>query len=249
MLFAAVGSAVGRWTHDTLFDTEAWLEVVGPISSDPMVSDALASAVSKELVDFLEPTTSFENLLPDLLEPLAVELGTAVEEIIVEETDNFFHSDRFDDLWLGLNETVHTAVVAIIRDQVPFVSTSGGVVTVDMATLVAPIIGSVVVRLEQLGDQIPDFILEQVDVDGTVSGLIDQYETDGLPDSLSNVVVYESDRLASVQQTVATFDRISTVADNRLRSGSSCFRSISFDHGPCDDPRCGTGLVSLAGDC
>jgi hypothetical protein len=70
-LFAAVGTAVGRWTHDTLFDTEAWLEVVGPVSSDPVVSDALASAVSRELIEFLEPTVPFENLLPDALESVA----------------------------------------------------------------------------------------------------------------------------------------------------------------------------------
>ena len=57
-LFAAVGIAVGRWTHDTLFDTKTWLEVVGPLSSDPLVSDALAGAVSRELIEFLEPTSN-----------------------------------------------------------------------------------------------------------------------------------------------------------------------------------------------
>ncbi len=90
----------------------------------------------------------------------------------------------------------------------PFVSTAGGVVTVDFAALVTPIIDSVVISLEELGERIPDFILEQVDVDETISGLIVEYETEGLPGSLSNVVVYESDRLAAVQQTVATFDRL-----------------------------------------
>ncbi len=78
---------------------------MGPISSDPGVSDALASAVSRELIEFLEPTVRFETLLPDPLEPVAVQMGTAVEEIIIEETDEFFHGNLFDELWLGLNET------------------------------------------------------------------------------------------------------------------------------------------------
>ena len=207
-LGAAVGTAVGRWTHDTLFDTDAWLEVVGPISGDPLVSDALSSAVSWELIEFLDPTVRLQSLLPDLLDPLAVEIGTSVDELIIGETDEFFHSDLFDELWLGLNETAHTAAVAIIRDQVPFASTAGGVVAVDLEPLVVHIIDSVVVRLESLGERIPDFILEQLDIDETVSSLIVEYETEGIPESLNNVVVYESDRLAAVQQTVATFDRL-----------------------------------------
>ena len=207
-LFAAVGTAVGRWTHDTLFDTEAWLEVVGPISSDPVVSGALSDAVSIELIEILDPTVRLQKLLPDQLDPVAVQMGTAIEEIIVEKTEEFFQSELFDELWLGLNELVHPAVVAIIRDQVPFASTAGGVVTVDLEPLLTSIIDTVLLSLESLGDQLPDFILNQIDVDETVSELVVEYEAEGLPESLSNVVVYQSDRLAAVQQTVASFDRL-----------------------------------------
>jgi hypothetical protein len=207
-LFAAVGTAVGRWTHDTLFDTEAWLEVVGPISSDPVVSDALSDVVSRELIEFLDPTVRLQKLLPDQLDRVAVEMGTAIEGIIVDETEKFFESELFDELWLGLNELVHPAVVAIIRDQVPFASTAGGVVTVDLEPLLTPIIDSVLVAIVTVGEQIPDVILDQIDVDETVSELAIEYETDGLPESLNNVVVYQSDRLAAIQQTVSSFDRL-----------------------------------------
>ena len=247
-LGAAVGTAVGRWTHDTLFDTDAWLEVVGPISGDPLVSDALSSAVSWELIEFLDPTVRLQSLLPDLLDPLAVEIGTSVDELIIGETDEFFHSDLFDELWLGLNETAHTAAVAIIRDQVPFASTAGGVVAVDLEPLVVPINDSVVVRLESLGERIPDFILEQLDIDETVSSLIVEYETEGIPgesQQRGRVRIRSVGRGATDGGHLRSSGGIPSVADPRSGGDHRWVRSETLGHDPGAHLECGPGLASV----
>jgi len=119
----AMGSAVGWWTHQILFDTDKWVETVGPIGTDPVVQEALASVVSTELIDLIRPGSRLVAIFPDVLDPIGELLGARIEELISEETAEFFASKAYADFWVGLNTTGHSTAVAIIRDEVPNVST------------------------------------------------------------------------------------------------------------------------------
>lgn len=211
MVIGAVGSVVGNWSHNVLLDTDAWLETVGPIGTDPVVTDALAETAAMEINEFLDPVGRLTGRLPDRLDPLGEIVGGAIENMVVEETAAFFASDRYAELWLGLNETAHSAVVAVVRDQVPFISTAEGVVSVDLEPLLSPIIDRVIDRSERLGEAVPDFLLDVVEFDDALGQTIDDYRENGFPPKLNAVVIYESDRLASVQQSVALFDRLVVV--------------------------------------
>ena len=210
-VIGAIGSAVGNWAHNVLLDTDSWVETIGPVGTDPVVTEALAEVTAREINEFLDPVARFTNLLPDALDPLGVIFGEAIENAVVEETGEFFESELYDDLWLGLNETAHGAVVAVIRDQVPFISTAEGSVSADLEPLLSPIIDRVIHRIEELGAAVPDFILDAAEFDDSLSKLIAEYEASGFPPNLNDVVIYESDRLAAVQQAVALFDRLVVV--------------------------------------
>jgi hypothetical protein len=204
----AVGSAVGWWAHDVLFDTDSWVETVGPVGTDPVVTEALADYTAEQLSDSLDPTAKLVGFLPDPLAPLGEMAGGAVENVIYEETTAFFESDLYADLWNGLNRTAHTAVIAVVRDQVPFLSTAEGTVSVDLEPVITPILDRVIVRLRQIADVLPEFVFNHVEFDDALRSLISEYEAAGLPEELSNVVIYESDRLAAVQLSVVLFDRL-----------------------------------------
>lgn len=210
-LLAAVGlvaTVASRWTHDTLFDTDSWVETVGPIGTDPIVVEALGERVADELIEWLNTGSRIEEALPTVLDPLALLFKTQIDDFILTETTAFFESDIYEGLWEGVNRTAHSAAVAIIRDEVPLTSTEGGVVTVDLTPLVMPIVDGVVVRLEGLGEAIPDLILDRVEVDETIGGLVDSYEEAGLPGWMSEIEVFSSERLASIQTATATLDRL-----------------------------------------
>lgn len=203
-----VGTVASRWTHDILFDTDAWVETVGPVGTDEVVTGALADRASQELIDWVDAENRLEDLLPPLLSPLAGLIAPYVDDAIVTESQEFFESDLYEDLWVEVNEQGHAAAVAVIRDQVPFASTAGGEVTVDLVPLLTPIADRVFDRLTELGDLIPGFIGDQIELDDTIQEIVDVYEEEGLPDRLSNVQIYESDRLAAVQQATAMLDRL-----------------------------------------
>ncbi len=204
-----VASAAARWTHDILLDTDAWMETVGPVGTSPIVRNALADRASEEIVVWMDVEDRITGFLPPALEPLAPLIGARVNETIVEETHAFFDSQFYEDAWLRVNRTVHTAAVALIRDQVQFVSTEGGVVEVDLVPILTPIIDRVIARFQDLGQNIPPALLDRVEIDDVIREMAQTYQAEGLPESLSHVVVYESTALASLQRTAAFLDLLS----------------------------------------
>lgn len=203
-----VGSVASRWTHDVLFDTDSFMETVGPIGTSEVVTGALSDRFSGTLTDWIDAENRLTELLPPVLTPMAGRIGERVDEIISDETDRFFTSEVYEQAWLGLAESVHTAAVAIIRDQVPFVSTAGGEVEVDLIPIMTPIVDRVFDRLTELGEAIPQVILDQVDFDDSITEAIGVYETEGLPGWLGEIQVYSSDRLANIQKTTSLLDRL-----------------------------------------
>ena len=93
--------------------------------------------------------------------------------------------------------------MAIIRDEVPSVSTAEGVVTVDITPIVEPIVDGALERLGDIGEAIPDVLLNRTEVDETFAGVVDSFEDTGLPDWMSAVEVFRSDELAAVQTGAA----------------------------------------------
>jgi hypothetical protein len=203
-----VASVASNWTHSVLFDTDKWMETVGPIGTNEVVTDALSDRFSQELIDWVDADGRLTGLLPPLLAPLGRYAASFVDTLIVQETDRFFTSDLYANSWETINRSAHTAAVAIIRDEVPNVSTAGGVVTVDLVPVLTPIVDRVFDRMRQFGEAVPDVLLNRVDIDETIADVIQTYETEGLPQWLSEIEVYQSDSLAAIQQTTAILDRL-----------------------------------------
>jgi hypothetical protein len=203
-----VGSVASRWTHDILFDTDTFMETVGPIGTSDVVTGALSDRFSGTLTDWIDAENRLTELLPPVLAPVAGRIGERVNGIVADETDRFFASVTYERAWLVLAESVHTAAVAIIRDQIPFVSTAGGEVAVDLIPIMTPIVDRVFDRLTELSETIPEVILDQVDFDDSIAEVIAVYETEGLPSWLGAVQVYTSDRLANIQKTTSLLDRL-----------------------------------------
>ncbi|MGB8360079.1 MAG: hypothetical protein WCE80_01610 [Acidimicrobiia bacterium] len=203
-----VGSVASRWVDDILFDTDTFMEAVGPIGTGEVVTGAMADKFSSTLIDWIDAEGRLAGMLPDALAPMAGRIADRVDEIVTDETGRFFASDVYEQAWLGLAERAHRAAVALARDQIPFVSTEGGVVTVDLIPVMTPIVDRVFARLTELGQAIPQVILEQVDFDDAIAHAVDIYETEGLPAWLGEIQVYSSDRLAALQETTALLDRL-----------------------------------------
>ncbi len=117
-MVGVVASVSAFWAHRVLFDTGTWMETVGPIGTNEVVTGALAERFSNDLIEWLDAENRLESLLPPLLTPLARWGAGFLNDAVVDETQRFFESDFYANSWYQINETMHRAAVAIVRDEV-----------------------------------------------------------------------------------------------------------------------------------
>ena len=205
---ALVATVISRWTHDVLFDTDTWVATIGEAGTEPEVTNALADRVSTSVIDWLDAEDRLKTVLPPVLEPLSPLVAARFENSIEEGAEAFFSSERYEQIWLQLNETAHRGAVAIIKDEVPSVSTAGGVVTVDITPLVSPVVEGALDRLGTVGEAIPEVLLNRTEVDEAIAASVEELKARGLPDWMSSVEVFRSDQLAAVQTGAAILDSL-----------------------------------------
>lgn len=179
----AVVSTLTTWVRMELLDTDEWVEVSSGLLAEPEVQDALTVYLSNQIFERVDLQSSLSSLLPEPLNRLAGPISGALRQPITDGIATLIASDRFGELWEDANRAAHERMVAILRDETrPGVSTADGTVTLDLGTI-AYNVG------ERLG--IPTDALDR------------------LPDDAGEVVIFESDQLASMQKVVQVLDVMS----------------------------------------
>ena len=173
------------WVKRQALDTDSWVNTSSELLEDDDVRGALSIYIVDELYSNLDPQGTLEDQLPENLQGLAGPLAGALRQPAVEAVDNFLQRPRVQDLWANANRAAHEALLRILEDDTrESVSTAGGVVTLDLRTLI--------VRIgEELG------FGEQLD--------------SRLPEGAGQVTVLESDQLEAAQKGVKAIKVLSWV--------------------------------------
>jgi hypothetical protein len=139
-----VVASVSIWTHNTLFDTDAFIEVVEPVITDPAFTEALSTRVTDEVITALDletrvgesldafdaylsaallgaidPGERLENLIDQANRPslsvLAPAIAENLETRIAGRIDEFVTSDAFRSTLVDVVEEGHRAAIAVVR--------------------------------------------------------------------------------------------------------------------------------------
>lgn len=179
----AVISAVTTWVRVQALDTDEWVEASAELLAEPEVQETLATYLVDELYQNVDVSASLGSVLPDELSGVAGPLAGALKGPATEGIERVLDRPRLQQAWEAANRLAHETLVAIVRDDVgENVSTADGAVVLDLA-------GAVEAVGEELG--LPGTVLER------------------LPADAGQVVVFESDELADVQDAVRVLDALS----------------------------------------
>ena len=137
-------ATVTVWTHNTLFETDQFMDVVEPAIADPAFAAALSERVSEEvlvaldlearvagalddldaflsaaLIDALDPGERLQDVLDRIDRPslaiLAPSIAEDLEARIAARIDDIITSDAFQATVLTVVEETHRAAVALIQ--------------------------------------------------------------------------------------------------------------------------------------
>jgi hypothetical protein len=179
----AVTGTLTTWVRVQALDTDAWVDVTDGLLDEPEVRDALSVYIVDVVYDELDVSGEVEALLPENLGGLSGPLSAALKSPATSGVDRILDSTAFRDAWSRLNRVTHQTLVNILRDETgPGTSTTDGVVALEIGELV---------RL--VGENL-----------GLSSDALDK-----IPEGAGQIVIFESDELASAQGVVRLLDFLS----------------------------------------
>ncbi len=178
-----VFSALTTWVRTEALDTNQWVSTADDLLDQPEVRDALAQHLTDELFTRVDVASEVASLLPDQVGALAQPIAGALEGAANDAARRVIASDQFAEVWSRVNRLAHEQLVAILRDETPdAVSTSDGTVTLSLSTAV-----------RSVGEAL-----------GVPSSALDRLSEDA-----GDIVVFQSNELADVQETVQVLDFLS----------------------------------------
>ncbi|MFD8518571.1 hypothetical protein ACFV2D_00900 [Streptomyces capillispiralis] len=153
--------ALAAWATFGLADTGRYVSTVAPLATDPAVRDAVAAAVSDEVVRELnlapEPEPEPEaNPIPDPdpdpdPDPATVSAHPTLAPFVHDAIRSFTRTEAFRTAWEAGNRAVHDAVLHALRDD----TAPRGPVTVDLAPVIAQVRHHLVADRMPFADRIP----------------------------------------------------------------------------------------------
>ena len=206
-------AVVGTWAHRNVFNTDKWVENVGPIVEDPAVQQRLGDWMTTELMEAVDPESFFERVLPERGQALAAPLTGAVEGFVHDQVNDFVASDTFQRLWVEVNRRAHARVLDVLKGDTGNLQVENGQVVLNLV----PVLNEV---LAQIGEASPEIFGRTVDLPTVTADDIPQDAVAkvesaigrDLPDDFGQFTVFDAQRLEAAQDAVALFDRFVVAA-------------------------------------
>ena len=98
-----------------MLNTDAYVNTVAPIATDPAVTATLARIATNQLFAALDPQAKIADALPPKAAFLAGPITNGVKGFIQDQANNVLNSDQFQQLWVTANRKAHEELVKVLR--------------------------------------------------------------------------------------------------------------------------------------
>jgi hypothetical protein len=186
ILVPIAGLAV--WLHNTLLDTDQYVDTIGPLASDPDVQQAMANRVTNVVVEQTDLEDRVAGVLPERASFVAPFIADGARNVVFDVTLRLVESEQFEEIWKNVNRRAHTRLVALLQGK--------GSDTIETSN------GQVVVNVEA--------VVERVQAALDDRG-ISAFDNIRVPANRATIVLIESGQLRKAQDAVDLFDRLAVV--------------------------------------
>jgi hypothetical protein len=134
----SVLSVISVFARNQLLNTDAYVNAVAPLASNPAIQTQVAKQVSQNLITRTNVEARVKDALPSkaafLAEPLTSELESAVNSLALKAVQ----TKQFSEVWVGVNRAAHKQLVAVLTGSTEgSVSSKNGKVTIDLSQVEA----------------------------------------------------------------------------------------------------------------
>ena len=160
-VLAVLASTLALWSSGVIFDTEAYVKVVAPVTQDPEVRRSVSAYVAGRTVEAANLDTRIRNALPADAKVLAPALTQALQSYLVDEVDKFLGTPLAQRLWVDINRLSHQQLISALQDKNRYVTVGRDDVKLNLLPLVAVALQRLETRIPRLLDK--DVALPTID--------------------------------------------------------------------------------------
>ena len=146
------------WLHGLVLNTDRYVAAVGPIITNPVVREAVASRAVDELIDTVNLERRLFSVLPSDTAFLAPTLTAALRQTAIDATVTLLGTKKVGQLWRTANRLAHDQLVRLLRAHLPSRES-----TKNLVLDIAPIVKAARAELAKRGitfvDSIPDSVI------------------------------------------------------------------------------------------
>ena len=172
------------WLDRQLLNTDNWTASSSKLLDDPAIRSQTAGYLTDQLFSNVDVQAEIASVLPPRAQVLAAPAANLLRERVEVRANTLLQRPRVQQLWEDANRKAHELLLRVLNDEGDIVSTQGGVVTLDLRTL-----------LEQLQ--------AQTGVGGRVAAK--------LPADAAQVTLLRSDQLKTAQDAAKVLDGLPVV--------------------------------------
>jgi len=197
-----LGTVVGFWARDTVFDEAEVAGAVEAAIEEPGVTDELAARLAVTVMSAVDLETRLDSILPDALQRITPAIVGGITQRVEDRLSTRLADPETRDPLVSIFERSYGAFLDVMEGEglVDGLTVDDGEVTVNFLPVIAD--GLQTIQRFGLAD---DATIPELTRDGDPTEQITQLE-DGLgrdlPDGFGQIVVYRSDALAEKSQTV-----------------------------------------------
>jgi hypothetical protein len=133
-------AVTGGWVRGNIFSTDGFVNMVGPLGSDPAVQQQVAVSATNQIFNALDLQTRLQNILPKPLGVIAGPLEDRLKARTLQGAEALTSSDQFATVWTTAIRGVHKAVVGFMNGTGKVYLNENGMITLDLSAISTPLV-------------------------------------------------------------------------------------------------------------
>ena len=206
----------GLWARRTVYNSDRYLAVVGPLASDPAIQEALARQLTQAVFTATDVQAKVQAAIAERAPRLgfiAGPLTSSLQGFVQDQAQKVLASDQFQQFWVSANTILQKQVVAVLDGNSDVLTVQGNQVVFnylpllnEALTQLSGTLSAILNRPTTLPTITPDTVpSEAVASLQTALGVT-------LPPTFGSVTLFQSDELTSVQDAVSIFNKTMILA-------------------------------------
>src|SRR5215211_254425 len=194
-----VVAVLAVWTNRQALNTDNWTSTSSRLLADKKIQTALSAYLVNELFASVDVQAALQAKLPPQLQGLAGPAASGLQQLAGQVTPKLLASAPVQDAWARANRAASTALLKIIDGGGDVVSTNGGVVTLNLHSLVSELAASLGLQQQLAAAQSK----LQGSAGTQTRNAVQQKLGVTLPPSSGQLVIMRSDQLKTVQDVAS----------------------------------------------